>query len=492
MTATPDVADCFRDHIEAFPRRATWQTVLISVAVASLTGCAGVQPREGFADVQPLVSERTAKHVAWYSAGPEDRAVAEQLTSLLAEALDADAAAQIALLNNRHLQATYEQLGIAQADLVQAGLLKNPVFSGDLKFPEGGGGTNVELGVAMDFLDVLYIPMRKSIAETALEGAKLRVTIAVMDVASEARTTFYALQAAEQILEMRETVLAASDASYELAKRINEAGNNTKLDLANERAMYEESKLNLAAAEAEASDLREHLTGLLGLWGNQTQFRTKSRLPELPAEELASQGLERRAIAQSLDLKLARSEITAAAKQLGVTKPLGVLSELEVGAVAERESEGGWSAGPSVSLPIPLFSQGQPAVATAEARLRQAQQSYFALAVDIRSGIRSAYKHMITARQRAEYYRNVVIPLRHSIVEESQKQYNAMQIGAFQLLEAKRDEVEAGREYVEALREYWLARAELDEILAGRFVRSERPLFTPELEIKRPGNAGGH
>jgi cobalt-zinc-cadmium efflux system outer membrane protein len=465
---------------------------VISAGVVSLAGCAGVKPRESYPAVQQLVSDRIAKHVEWHGDTDASLAVNEKVREMLAKPLTADDALQIGLLNNRHLQATYEELGIAQADLVQAGLLKNPVFSGDLKFSLAGGGTIVDLAVVQDFLDVLYIPMRKSIATTALDGAKIRVTLAVIDLASEVRTTFYALQAADQVLEMRRTVLKASEASYELAQRIHEAGNNTKLELASERALYEESKLNLAAAEAEAIDLREHLTALLGLWGSETQFAVALRLPELPPEELPAAGLERRAIAQSLDLKLALAEIAIAEKRLGITKPLGVLSELELGAAAERDPGSGWSLGPAFALPIPLFSQGQPAVAVAEAQLRQAQQGYFALAVDIRSGVRSAHKHMSAARQRAEYYNKVILPLRQSIVEESQKTYNGMFIGGFQLLQAKRDQVEAGKDYIEALRDYWLARAELDQILAGRFVRSERPLFTPTLEIKRATNAGGH
>lgn len=468
------------------------KTLGVLLAAGLLSGCATVPRDGGFPDVQKSIAERTGQLIQWRGNSANDAAVEAAVRSLLQKELNADEAVQIALLNNRHLQATYEELGIAQADLVQAGLLKNPVFNGDLKFGEAGGGTKVELSVVADFLDVLYIPMRKSIAESALQGTKLRVGLAVMDLASEARSTFYALEAATQILEMRRTVLKASEASYELAQRINEAGNNTALDLATERALYEESKLNLAAAEAEATDLHEHLTSLLGLWGNQTEFTITSRLPELPEEELPAEGLEHRAIAQSMDLKLASGEIATAEKRLGITKPLGVLSELELGAAAEREAGGGWGIGPAFALPIPIFSQGQPAVATAAARLHQAEQGYFALAVDIRSGVRSAYKHMLAARQRADYYRKVIIPLRHSIVEESQKRFNGMLIGGFQLLQAKRDEVETGKDYIEALRDYWLARTELDQILAGRFVRSERPLFTPNLEIKRANTTGGH
>jgi len=455
---------------------------------AGLAGCATVKPRAEFPAVQHEVAQRIDNDISWFTGSAEDRAVADRVNAMLNAPLDANGAVQIALLNNRNLQAEYEELGIAQADLVQAGLLKNPTLNGDVKFFDGG--TKVELSLVEDFLDVLLIPLRKSIAETEVRQATARVSRAVIDTASEVRTTFLALQAADQIAELRRTALQASAASYELAQRIHDAGNSTDLDLANERADFEQGKLNLAAAEAEVADLREHLTGLMGLWGTQVHFTAAARLPPLPAEETVLAGLERRAVSQSIDLQIAQTQIEGAAKRLGITKPLGVLSELELGAAAERETDGSWGVGPAFALPIPIFSQGQPAVTAAGARLRQAQQRYYALAVEVRSGVRAAYQHMLAARLRANYYRQVIIPLRQQITSDSQKQYNAMQIGGFQLLQAKRDEVETAREYIESLREYWLARAELDSILAGRFVRSERPLFTPNMEIKRVGRAG--
>ena len=73
----------------------------------------------------------------------------------------------------------------------------------------------------------------------------------------------------------------------------------------------------------------------------------------------------------------------------------------------------------------------------------------------------------IAARDRAVYYERIMLPLRQQIVDETLLQYNAMQIGAFQLLMAKRDQIETGAEYIAALRDYWLARARLEQILAG-------------------------
>src|SRR3954469_22964908 len=110
---------------------------------------------------------------------------------MLAGELTADQAVQVALLNNRELQATYESLGVAQADLVAAGLLKNPVFNADLRFSTHGGGTGVDLSLLGNFLEVLYVPMRRAVAEQELAAAKGAVSAAVVDLAGEVRRAVY-------------------------------------------------------------------------------------------------------------------------------------------------------------------------------------------------------------------------------------------------------------------------------------------------------------
>ncbi|MGH7290663.1 MAG: TolC family protein, partial [Myxococcota bacterium] len=345
----------------------------------------------GFDDVQRSASERAGMRVHWNNGSADDQEAQAAVRSLLEEELTADETVQIALLNNRGLQAVYEELDIAQADLVQAGLLKNPVFSGQVRFATSGDGTAAVLDLTQEFVSLLFMPLRKGRAEAAFEAAKLRVTGAVLDLAGEARAAFYQLQAAEQLLEMRRTVVEATQASYELSKRLREAGNNRDLDVSNERALHEQSKLDLAAAEAAVVQRREELNVIMGLWGADTDWRIASRLPTIPSDEMPGDDLEHRAVEQSLDLAIARREIEVAARAVGIARPLGLLAELDAGVAAERELEGGWSVGPSISLPIPLFDQGQAAVGSAQARLRQAAERYAATAVSLRAGIRAAY-----------------------------------------------------------------------------------------------------
>lgn len=454
-------------------------TPFVLAAAAGLAGCAGMKPGLGFDDaggVRQSVVERTGMKVHWNNGTKEDAEVAAAVANLLARNLTADAAVQTALLNNHDLQAVYEELNLSQAEMVQAGLLRNPILSGEIRWATTGGeGPAVVLDLTQDFVSLLYMPLRKGQAEAAFEAAKLRVTAAVVDTASEVRSAFYEYQAAEQAREMRKTVLDATLASYDLAQRLRAAGNNRELDVLNEQDASEQARLDLARAEENVTQLRERLNALMGLWGKQTQWHAEAMLPALPTDDGVPADLERAAIESNLELGVARREIEVAARALGITKPFGWLTDAEAGVAAERELEGTWSVGPSLSLPVPLFDQGQGAVGKAQARLRQASEHFYARAVEVRSRVRAAHSVVMSARDRANYYHRVVLPLRHQIVDQTQLQYNAMQVSAFQLLEAKRNQIEAGANYIEALRDYWVARTKLEQVLSGRLTAFEGP-----------------
>ena len=435
-----------------------------------LTGCASVPSKGGFDEVQQAATQRLGQKVQWNQGTADDKAAAQGVQSLLHRPLTADDAVQVALLNNRRLQATYEELGVAQANLVQAGLLKNPRFSGSFQPSVSSGPVPViGLELTQDFLDLFFVGLRKSIASGEFDAAKARVTAAVLDQAGETRVAFLELQAAEQLLEMRRSVADAAAAAREASQRLFDAGNITQLALANERAGLSQATLDLAWAQAQAIERRERLNGSMGLWGaDATTWRVAGRLPELPKEEIDIQGIERRAIGHSLDLAEAKARVQVAAGRAGITQWPAILSDVEVGVISTRENDGFWHVGPSVALQIPLFDQGQARNAAGAAQLRRALQEYVAEAVELRSAARAARDRLVAARERAAYCRDVLLPVRHEVLRESQLQYNAMQIGVFQLLAAKRDEIEAGTQYVESLRDYWMARANLELILAGR------------------------
>ncbi len=443
--------------------------VALLAAGGLVAGCARVPRDAGFGDVRRAVRERTGRAVEWNTRLDDDGAAVAAVREMLQRALSADDAVQVALLNNRRLQAVYEDLGIACADLVQAGLLKNPVFDGQVR-GSGRASAAVELTVVQDFLSVVLTPLRRRIAAADLEAAKSRVTATVLDMAWETRTAFTRLQADVRQLALHREMLEAAGASHEVARRLHKAGNITDLDLAREQSLHEEVKLTAAAAELAVEDGRERINVLLGLHGQDTVW-TLAPLPGLPKEEVDLAGVERRAIEASLDVEIARRNAEVAARRLGVTRVEKLFEGAAFGADAQREG-GDWSAGPLLAMPIPLFDRGQGRVASAQAELRRRWRDYTATAVEVRSAARAARNRLVAARQRVEYSARVVVPLRARITAETLLEYNAMQIGPIQLLEARRAETEAQRQGVEALRDYWTARAEMEQVLNGRMPKA--------------------
>ncbi len=445
------------------------------LSAGALAGCAHVDPNPAFQELANTVHLRTGKRVQWNRGSAQDAQAQSAVVSLLSRPLTANSAVQVALLNNHNLQATYEELGIAQADLVEAGLLKNPMFTFQRRFP----GQAAEIDLLKEFLDILFLPLRKRIAAAQFEAAKLRVGHEILKTAAEVRSAFYEHQGDQQLVDLRKTVADATERSAETALKMHEAGNLRDLDLASEQATNAQAKIDLAKAQASAVESREKLNKQMGAFGTQTNWTIASRLPELPGSDVSTSQLESRATQQRLDLGAARQQFIAEARARGIAPAEAILQQAEIGTHYEHEIEGGvHSIGPSVNVPIPIFNQGQPASARANAKTRQAEQRYLALAADIRSDVRAARDKMLLARRQVAYFKSTALPMRTRVTQESQLQYNAMQITPFQLLQAKQEEVKAGADYVEALRDYWVARAELEKAvggsLSGKFVSLQR------------------
>ena len=468
-----------------------------------LAGCAGMSKEMAFSEVQQQVDERIGVPIHWNTNTASVDETEQMVAELLDQPLDADTAVQIALLHNHRLQATYEEIGIAHAAVIQAGTLSNPAFHGDATFglpqdPDTAhpAHDHYVFKIEMDFLSVLYGPMRKSVAESEFETAKLRVTAAVMDLAGQTRRAFYRVQSEQQMLEMFQQVVLATQAGHEFAKELYEAGNIPELDLLLQRTLHEGAKLALTTAELTLAESREQLNRLMSVWGQETAWTVEARLPDISTDPMNLDNVEQIAIEKSIDLAIARGEIVSIGKQLGVAKATSLVPHLDIGGELEQEA-GAWSAGPVIGFEIPLFDRKQGQRAAAAAELRRQQGEYHALAVEIRSVVRAAQRRLLAARQIALSYRNEILPLQEKILEQVQLQYNAMQVGTPRLLLAKQQQIDAGRDYIQALYNYHVARVTFDQILNGRLVSDtgDPPLSQGDNAMSHRDSAaaeGGH
>ena len=442
---------------------------LVLVGLAALVGCASTSPQGAFERAADQVQRQSGHRIMWNQAGDDDKKVGDALAKLVAGEMSPAQAVQVALLNNPALQATYEDLSLAQADLVQAGLLRNPVFSASITTAERDAlDPNLIVGVTQDFLDLLMIPARKKVARAQLEQARLRLVDEVLDLASRTRTAYFTLQGATQVVAMREVIAQTADAAIELALRQHEAGNINDLDLANETASFEQIKLDLGRSQVDLIGAREDFAKLLGIWGNlAVSFRIQPKLADLPAEEVGLDQLESAAIAQRADLAAAIEQARTLAYAASLARSTRWTGVVNIGADVARLRDGRYVVGPTASIELPIFDQRQAVIARLEAAERAAQQTVRAVAVDIRSDVRRARARVVATRRFAERYREVIIPTRQNVVRLAQTQYDSMLMGVFQLLVARQMEINAYRDYIEMVRDYWIARSDLERAVGG-------------------------
>ena len=444
-------------------------TIGLSLSLFVIAGCVQVPKEAGFGDVQKLVHQRVDYRLHWNQGSMADEQVAQAIDDLLKHKLSAEGAVQIALLNNQHLQAVYEDLGVTQADVVEAGLLENPIFFGQVRFPDTSPYmTNLDFEVSQNFLNVLMLPARKKLAELQFEEVKLEVANEVLKLAGDVRAAYYRATGAKQIEQMRRHIADAAEASYEMARRLHTAGNISDLRLAGEQAHYENARMKYAQSTTMVVDSREQLIRLMGLWGAQAELKLTRQLPDLPVREIAMEHLESLAIQNRLDLASSRQELEVLAQALGITLDWRWFGTADVGISTERDTDGQWVTGPSLTFELPIFNQGQADIARLESRLRQSQKRLAAQAVNIRSEVRSLRSRLMMQRHLVEHFKKVILPLHERIVELTLQEYNYMLTGVFDLLIARQNEFDNYQKYIETVRDYWITRAQIQRVVGGR------------------------
>ena len=444
-----------------------------------------------FAPVADAVRARTGREVRWQEDAVARAENLRSVRALLKKPLNAGTAAQIALLNNPGLQATFEEIGVSAADLREAGAWKNPTLDLSVRFPDRPpSGVNAEEAVIFNLLDLFMVPLRRRVAAEQMQAAQLRVADEALRLVAEVKGAVWRLQGDEQLTGRLKLVRDAASAGLDLAQKQHAAGNITDLALMQQQAGYSQARIEVAMAEGETRAHREKLTRLLGVWGSDTGWKVGGELPPLPKSDPALAGLESLAVAQRLDLAAARAELGGVVRALGLTKAYRFVGALEFGIDTERDTDRTNITGPQLSVELPIFNQGQARVSKAQAGLRRAERKFEALAIGIRSEVRELHDQMVSKHEIAGFYRDELLPGRIAILNQSLLFYNGMLLGNYELFAAKTEELHAERGSIEALRDYWIARAELERTLGGSI--TARPATTASPPPPAPAKPSAH
>lgn len=429
-------------------------------------GCTRV-PQVNDNGVASMVNTRIAKETYWNAGCYEDERISNAIQMLLQQELTVDAAVQIALLNNPRILEMFEEIGIAQADLVDAGLFSNPAFDIIFRFPEKKNlVTNIEYTITSSFIDIFLIPLRVRVAKAELEQTTLRVTNEILDLAFEVEQTFYELQAAQQDLKYVQSIVELTGIHSQLSSRQRAVGNVYKLDFQQIQSRYLEAKLEIARIQNDIIGLREKLNRLLGFCGD-IQWAISDNLPEIDYQGLPINRLESIAFSERLDLQAARFDVLRLSRMLGI-KQWWVYTQGRIGIGGERDPNGTNVLGPAFSGEIPIFNYGQADRMRIHAELRKAQDHLAALEIEVISEVREAHKLLMNNLGIINDYHAHIIPLQNEILESSEELYNVMGLGIDRLLENKRQQLQTYSNYIMSLRNYWMARVQLDRALGGK------------------------
>lgn len=434
-------------------------------ASLALSGCATFSKDGGFSDVKHTAAKHVKQEVVWPKTENEQKIVVERVSELLKQQLDADGAVQIALLNNKGLQASFYDLDISESDIVQAGRLPNPKFS--MLYARNNGDYKIEQALTFNIFSLIAMPKMLEIEHRNFEKTKQAVALEVLQLAYQTRLAYFKAVAANEHFRYGEQVKESAEASAELARRMVQAGNWSKLEQAREQSYYADAMLDYANAKHQQTSAHETLSRLLGI--SPEQISLQKRLPDLPKSVAELQQFEKTAFEQRLDLQAMRLETQNLAKQLGLTKITRFINVLEIGParVLEGKRADPYKKGVDISFELPLFDWGGAKVARAEATYMQAVNRTAQAVFNAQSEIREAYSRYQSSYEMAKHYHDEIVPLRKKILVENQLRYNGMLISPFELFADARAQVASVNAYIEKLNEFWLAETALQMTLTG-------------------------
>lgn len=455
--------------------------ILVAAAGSLLAGCVSLPATRGAGDVQKLVASRSA--VAASAALGTTTSSDPRLEKLLAGPLDADAAVRVALVGSPQMRVLFAELGLAQADGYDATRLSNPSL-GYERLSSSAGGTQTTWSLTQGFMEVLFARYRNRLGRFALLEAEQRVAHGVLQFESEVRAAWLDHAVTRQMARLRSGVARAAQVSAELAQRFHEAGNISALQLAREQAAASAALIDVRNQEAEVAAARSTLLALIGVEdGPGITLLDRLAQPAPLQSDLAS--LQALALQQRLDLQALRTNAEWSESQEAFGARWRWLTGLAVDLSRERDADGSTLKGAGVSLELPIFNSGRGRTLRVAALREMASAVLRSAELHAMADIAASYAAFKTAEQNAVEYRERLLPLQQRIVELTQQRQNYMLVGAFEVIEARRQEIDAWRSYVGSLRDYATARIALARGLGGAIpgTSAEGEASIPELPM---------
>lgn len=419
------------------------------IAAATLAGCASTS-------WQPPSQLRTTE--------AQQQLAQDEAQRLLAQPLGADEAVALALSNSHALQAALAQHAAALAQARDQARLPNPVFAFERLLQ--GEHKEITRVLTLGLAEFITWPQRQRVAQHTQQAERLRVASTLVQTTFDVRRAWIEAVSAQQKQRYFEDVLTAAQAAATLAQRMHAAGNFNRLTLAREERALLDARNEHTRAVHAARATRERLVRALSLTQTQAaQLKLPERLPDLPTPPRAQPSSQ--TLAARLDMQLAQAQLTATARELGLTQVTRWIDGLHVSAVRKVESGDAPWRGYEIALPLPIFDWGDAREGAAQARYVAQLNHTAQVGVEARSQLIEAHQAYLSAHDVAQRHVQHIAPLRDVLAEENLLRYNGMLVSVFDLLAQARAHAADVVSTLDAQREFWLADAQLTAAMAG-------------------------
>lgn len=408
--------------------------------VLLLAGCAAHLPRDRAA-ISETLRARTGHEL---KLATKDTSTQLPHAVALGDGISAEEAVAFALWNNAQFQADLTELGFARADLIEAGLLRNPVLS--LLFPLGPKQLEYTLTLPIEAL--WQRPKRVAAAKLDAERVAENLVQHGLDLARDAMMAHADLMLADEQKNLADEETRLQHEITDIAAARSRAGDISAL---------EESAAQLAALRArelslrrtqEADNARARFTTLLGLGaGDTTLTLAAASVAELPLRSFAA--LTTAAFAARPDLRAAELAIEAAGKRLGWER--AKIFNLTAVLDANGSGKEGFEMGPGAQIELPLFNWNNAKTARAHAQVEQAARQYLAVKQRIALEVKEARTDYVAAQETLALCREQWVPAATEAAARAQKAYAAGEVSYLFVLESNRQLLEARLRQAEAV-----------------------------------------
>ncbi len=426
-------------------------------------GCASLDPTPDIGHAASTIGDRSGVTPDWTQ--PWETA----LTTWDGRSpLTREAALVMAFRNNREIRSQVEQIAASRADLVQAGLLPNPVLGLTLRFPVDpvSGGTFIGAQVVQSFTALWLRDGKMKAADARLNQTVLDVSDKALRLVADVKATHARIAFGERALALSDENLATIRKSIDSLDARVRGGEGTTLDVNRARQQLAKAEAERALVARDLAKERRVMLELIGFAAESAEW-TVSASGSMPlAPPIDESGAVALALAQRLDVAAARSVVTAQQADLS-TEEKSRLRDFGLGADFERETDGSKSLGPVLEVGIPIFDTNAAQIAKAGSLARVALASYEAVSQRAVREARTAWIDLDSASRLSEQYRVTVLALSERNLTLAEAALKAGQADVTVLLDAQRELIEARRTLLDLERDGALAAIELERAAGG-------------------------